>query len=196
MYFKAAGRISAPSADGRSHGEFAAMNYLGVPPGETQLLPNFTQLADFREASTFYSEYKMLAVKLTLFAINVGTEAMKGSTAIPQATGWLRGNTALYAISDRERNQTLPTDIQDVITKGSCQIIPSRAERWRRTLYRPKNYVEWGCCDNHVPAANRTPDPWFGQLVLLGNDATPGKPLWYWQLSTKVIFRGRTLTSL
>lgn len=195
FYFVQSGSIES-TVDGRYTETWSPMRYEGIPPAQNIATPNFSQLGDFINVSRIYSEYKMLVMKVQLFAANIGTEGVKGIAGAPQALGFNRGDCILFPVVSRERNQGISSDIQDLITRAGAKMIPSRASKWSRTLYRPKGFPAWGCCDINTPPASRTEDEWHGQLILQGQNASPGsaanpKTLFYWVVRTKVVFRGR-----
>lgn len=173
-----------------------------------KFVPNLLDTKDFNPFSTFWSQYKVLAIKVTMFAANVGTEPIKGGSgtqAVGQVYGFNRGNTVMYTMNQYNLGQILPDNIQDVISRGSARMIPSRTERWTTMLYRPKGYPRWGCCDTRVVGwQNREYDSWHGMILQVGENATgsnttPGgvkKKLWYWVLRFKIKFRGRKYSNI
>lgn len=202
-YFTSTGIIYADQS-GNSSEQFACMRLTAG-----QFYPNFVDLGDWENYSTFWSQYKFLSIQIKIYSANVGTEGMKGTNGpqgIAQPFGWLRGNSALYTVSQFSRDQIIPTSINEVIGRGSCQMIPSRSEKWTRTIYRPRGYPAYGVCDIAVgqgttnPWALRTPDLWTGRIFFLGNNATGAnppnaqRPLWYYVMRVKCHFKGRRLS--
>lgn len=191
MWFASSGTV-VRGQDGRSGGKWSPMAILTGPQFPGLHVPNYQQLGDFHAASTFHSHYKILAFQIRLFAANVGTE---GGPNVNLAL-YNRGNTIVYTVANAMQNQAYQNDIQDVITKGSAVMIPSRQEKYKRVMYRPKGFPGWGSCDTAVPIGDRKGDQWTGQIILLGQNATPLDPadMWFYTMKTKVIFRGRRLS--
>lgn len=180
FYFKEAGRLAGTPAGTLS----SAWTTLLLTT--TPFTPNIP--GDFDKISIGYQEYKCLAIKLTLFAANIGT-----GSAIPQATPnqvMSRGMTCIYKDQDYRQGQPIPTQITDVINLGSAKVIPSRCEKWTTILYRPKGHPEWGNCDQNTPAASKQPDSWSGAIQMLSNGVS-NELLWYYTATYKVVFRGR-----
>ena len=101
----------------------------------------------------------------------------------------------MFLDQDIRPNEPLQTNIVDVMNLGSCKMIPSRTDKHTKMLYRPKGYPEWGSCDRNVPISDREPDKWYGGIYLLGNFARPAiRPLWFYTVTYKMIFRGRSFT--
>lgn len=194
FYFKTSGQIFSDN-NGTVNTSWRTQ-FGPVQPGNPNRLPDISDSYTFAEC---YTEYKILAIKVKLFASAVGGEtgSLPSGPQQPLQGGFTRGNTVLYFDQDIREGEPLPTNIQDVMTLGSAKMIPSRSERWSVTLYRKKDVPEWGCCDRNVPVANRNPDPWYGGIFILGNNARPLNPaprLWYFTVTYKIIFRGRTYT--
>ena len=157
-------------------------------PGEPRGLPH---VGDIVTVSKLYMQYKILAIKLRLFAANVGVESSQGEP-LPSS----RGNTVIYIDQDIRPNEQAANDIIDVINLGSAKMIPSRIEKWSTTIYRPKGKPEWGTCDVNVPATDRVADPWYGSIQVLTNNASnQTRPLWFFTATYKVIFRGRNMVA-
>lgn len=181
FYFKGTGVI-APDTAGIT--QFAWRTIRG---GQPAVPPDFPTVAEL------YTEYKLLAIRVKLFAANIGLEPAQTS---PTATFMARGNTVLYVDQDINANEPLPSILTDVMNYGSTKMIPSRADKHTRVLYRAKGHPEWGCCDRNVPIADREPDSWNGGLFLLGTGASPtANALWYYTVSYKVVFRGRNYST-
>lgn len=183
MYFKAAGTIASfpTPATGLAQFGWRTNDQSGAVP--TPLIPD-----DFTTAAELYQEYKILAIRVRIFAANVGAELI---TTGPPVTELNRGNTVIYKDNDIKPSEPLPDNIVDVINYGSAKLIPSRVSRWTTNLFRPKGFPKWGCCDPNVPAAERTADAWNGGIFLLTTQCTPGQTLWFHQVTYKVAFRGR-----
>lgn len=147
--------------------------------------------ADFDRISRAYNEYKVLCMKLELYPSNVGTESdQPGISSNP----FNRGNCCTYIDNAVDRDTISYNAIDAVMNRGSCFLISSRRKH-TRVMWRPKGNPEWGCCDQNVNIVNRIPDSWWGKINLLTNDATPNmSPIWFWKLTAKVIFRGRSFT--
>ena len=197
FYFKTAGTINSLPNGVTTFG----WNTQSPPinPGDPNRMPNVSDAYTFAEC---YNEYKVLAIKVRLFAANVGTETgtLPGNPAqgaIPIAAGYNRGNTVMYLDQEIRPNEQVPTNIVDVMTLGSAKMIPSRIHKYTKVLYRKKGLPEWGCCDRNVPVSDRAPDPWHAGIFLLGNNARLGTgiaPLWFYTVTYKIIFRGRSFT--
>lgn len=183
MYFKAAGTIASfpTPATGLAQFGFKTNNQTTTPP-----TPNVPE--DFDVASQLYQEYKILAIRVKLFAANIGAELLATGSPVSELN---RGNTVVYKDNDIKPSEVQPTTIVDVINYGSARLIPSRTSRYTSVLYRPKGFPKWGCCDPNVPAAERNADAWNGGIFMLTTQCTPGQTLWYFQVSYKVAFRGR-----
>lgn len=186
FYFKTAGSVnSAPNGNTR----ISWTTQYDLATSAT-----FPDVADSIRVSAAYTEYKVLAVKLRLFAANVGTEPGQQVNAAPDVEGFNRGNSCIFIDQDTVYNEQYPTDIIDVMTRGSARMIPSRAQKWTLTMYRKKGLPGWGTCDQNIAPADRTVDPWGGAIVLIGNNARTGqgiRPLWFFTVTYKIIFRGR-----
>lgn len=187
FYFKKTGVI-LPNAAGVTQFDWRTIDSTGVHP--IPAIPS-----DFRNVSALYTEYKCLAIRVKLFAANVGTESAKIGTT-PALSFFARGNTVLYCDQDIKDNEPLPSVLTDVMNYGSTRMIASRADKHTRVIYRAKNHPNWGTCDLNIPIADRPPDSWNGGLFLLGTGASPtGQSLWYYTASYKVVFRGRNYTT-
>lgn len=156
-------------------------------------------VADSVNAAEMYTEYKVVAVKVTVFAANIGSEP--GQAPIPPITGFSagynRGATVMYIDQEVRPNEPLPLDLTEVLNYGSTRMIPSRADKHTRIIFRKKGVPEWGCCDRNVPIADRQPDRWDGAIFLLGNFARLNlgiRPLWFYTVAYKITFRGRSFT--
>lgn len=192
FYFKTAGTLNSTNLTGVTFGRWATQ-FNPVIPTNPNRLP---VVSDSTTIAECYTEYKVLAVKVRLFAANVGTEFGQIQPG-PDFPGYNRGNTVVYIDQEIRENEPQYANIVDVINLGSAKMIPSRASKFTMTMYRKKGVPEWGCCDRTVPAADRSPDPWYGAIFLLGNNArlTPSvNPLWYYTVTYKIIFRGRAYT--
>lgn len=187
FYFKASGSLNSNAV--RVTQAFWSTQFSPSNVGEPFQMPN---VADSRIIAQAYTEYKVLAIKVKMFAANIGTEVGQINTAGPADPGFNRGNTVMYIDQDVKVGEARPTDILAVMNRGSCKMIPTRCDQYTKMLYRPKGHPDWGTCDRNVPAAERTPDSWFGQIAILGNNARMTvRPLWFYTVSYKIIFRGR-----
>ncbi len=165
--------------------------YVPVAPGLPVSIP---EIADSVKVSTIYTEYKVLAVKLRLFAANIGTEPGQIEIGAPDREGFDRGDACIWLDQAALRSETYNPNIVNVINKGSARMIPTRAFKYTKTMYRKQGVPGWGMCDPNVPTADRVPDPWLGSIVLIGNNARTGvgvRPLWFYTITYKIIFRGR-----
>lgn len=192
FYFKTAGTINSIA------GGITQRGWTTQDPGATPADPfQFPSVGDSLTVAKCYTEYKVLAIRVRVFAANVGAEG--GQLPAPGGTpnfiaGFNRGNTVMYLDQDIQDGELPPINIINAMTFGSCRMIPSRCDQYTKILYRPKGQPLWGCCDNNVPVPNRIPDPWRAGVFLLGNNArpTPGvSPLWFYTATYKIIFRGR-----
>lgn len=191
FYFKNSGTINSNNA-GQS--EFFWQTLVPDPavPG-TLVFPN---VADYLAISSAYQEYRCLAIKITLFAANVGTEVGQITAGI-DTPGYNRGNTVVYCDQDVKPSTTIPEEITDLINIGSAKMIPSRVSKFSYTIYRAKGHPEWGTCNLNLNPDDRTPDSWWGAIFLRGQYARIGvgvRPLWFWRAAYKVEFRGRNQT--
>lgn len=190
FWFKASGSLNS-DVDGNTTSLWTT-RALPVNPGDPFRMPN---VADSYTVAECYTEFKVLAIKVVLFAANVGNETgmINPGANVP---GYNRGNTVVYLDQDIRLNEPTQTDILDVINFGSSRMIPSRVDKWTTTIYRKKGEPGWGCCDRNVPVTDREPDPWFGSINLLGNNARPAvRPLWFYTVCYKIIFRGRNFAT-
>lgn len=175
FYFKDSGKISGDNA----YNAQASWTTLVWQPNQPHPFPNVP--GDFNVISRGYLEYKILAIKINLFAANVGSE---------ETLSVARGLTILWKDQDLIEGQTIPSAPLDIINLGSAKVIPSRSSKWSTTIFRSKGNPEWGNCDLDSPTVNKQADSWSGAIHL---DATgvSNTILWYWTSSYKVIFRGR-----
>lgn len=188
FYFKGAGKIAGnPQANIQE--DFLTVFWQTQPTA--MVVPNIP--GDFDQVSDAYQEYKVLAIRLTLYAANVGT----GSAVIQAAPNQVlqRGITCIY--KDQEvidpTLQPPPSSVTDVINYGSAKVIPSRVDKWTTTIYRPKGNPEWGNCDRNTPPAQRFADSWRGGIYMLANGCS-NQLLWFYTTEYKVVFRGRNYT--
>lgn len=137
------------------------------------------------ELFTLYDQYKILAMRLRWFPANVGTEP--GTNTIGPAV-FLRGDQVVWSDQRIDSSIQIPIFIADVISNASARMINPRRP-YTRVIYRPKGYPEWGSCVNDTT----NPDPWNAAIYQMINSATPiaNRPLWYYVLTYKVVFRGR-----
>lgn len=191
FYFKEAGVIQS-DALGNVIRQWNTLSKPAPPfPNNPLRLP---QVADIENVAQLYNEYKILAVKVRVFASDIGTEPGPQGGA-PGFSGFNRGSTVMYLDQKATRNEVIPPLITDVMTYGSAKMIPSRCSKYTRVMYRPKGYPKWGTCDRNVPVSEREADPWFASVNLLANYATPNQePIWFYTVTYKICFRGRTYT--
>lgn len=192
FYFKYNGTLQSDS-NGLVQGAWSTTQEVVISPTEIYYrMPNVSDNTIIEQA---YTEYKVLAIRVRFFPANVGTESLGGEpvTSLPFIP-LFRGNTVVYTDNKVTANTVAPEQIADVINAGSARMINSRRP-FTRVIYRPKGYLSWGNCDNNLPAQTRPADPWWGSILLLGNQATPTSPqLWFWTATYKVVYRGRTFT--
>lgn len=190
FYFKGSGTINSDPV-----GNVLQQWNTQYPPintGDPQRMPN---VADSYTIAECYNSYKILAVKVRLFASNLGTEPGQSDAPNPPIPGFNRGSTVIYLDQDIRPNTQVPIQITEVINYGSARMIPSRADRWTVTMYRKRGVPEWGTCDRNVSFQDRVPDPWNASVNFLGNFAsTTQRPLWFYVVTYKIIFRGRSYT--
>ncbi len=175
FYFKDSGRIYGDN----NFNSNASWTTLLWQTGQPHPFPNVP--GDFNVISRGYLEYKILAIKLNLYAANVGSEEFNSTN---------RGMTILWKDQDLIEGQTIPSAPLDIINLGSARVIPSRASKWSTTIYRSRGNPTWGNCDLDSPTVNKTADSWSGAIHLDGTGVS-STLLWYWTTSYKVIFRGR-----
>ena len=193
FYFRSAGSINSDNITGITQQSWNNMGQPIAPGG----FPQFPDIADSTDVANLYTEYKVLAIRVRVFAANVGSEVgslPSGAPPLPVVAGFNRGDTVMFLDQDIKPGEQFPTAILDVMTYGSTRMIPSRISKYTRVIYRPKGHPEWGCCDRNVPLPNRTPDSWYGGIKLLGNNARPipgVSPLWFFTVTYKILFRGR-----
>lgn len=188
FYFKTNGTLVADGG-GRINAAWLTQRRVDPPTGAPYLAP--PNVADFARISACYNEYKILAVRVRLYPANVGTESeLPGISANP----FNRGNAIMYTDQTIERGQQIPTEILTVMNYGSAKMFLPRHGH-TRVMYRPKGYPQWGSVDNDTPPNLRKVDPWSGGLFLLLQGATPnGPPIFFYQNTYKIIFRGRSIS--
>jgi len=190
FYFSASGRLQN-TVDGRTQGYWRTIVAGANPGGVMPLVGDNTTVAEL------YRCYKILAIKVVVFAANIGTEGAQ--RAGPDML--IRGNTCIMSIPDTVTTYNGPTGIIEAINMSGCRMIPSRVDRYSWTMYRPKGFNAWGVCDRNIPPAIREADPWNGFIKLLGNfsgnvpnppgGAAPVTTLWYYKVTYKVIYKNR-----
>lgn len=188
FYFKGAGSVNA-DVIGNTLRPWVTQLIPGAPGQPVRII----EVADSVKVSTCYTEYKVLSLKLRLFAANIGTEP--GMEVLgPDIPGFNRGDAVIYIDQDVNRSEVYPPNILQVINKGSARMIAPRAQKHTVTMYRKKGVPGWGCCDPNIALLDRAPDPWLAAIVLTGNNARVGipvRPLWYFTITYKILFRGR-----
>lgn len=188
FYFKSSGTINS-----LNNGTYAYIWQTQVPnPISPVVVPNaFPNVADYLAVSSAYCEYRVEAIKVTIFASNVGTEV--GEITLGQnIPGFNRGATIMFCDQKITNGTSYSDEIIDLINKSSAKMIPSRASKYSYTLFRAKGYPEWGNCNLNTPEGVREPDPWWGGIICKGQYAREAvRPLWFWQTTYKVSFRGR-----
>lgn len=190
FYFKASGTINSNNVGVVSQQWLTQFPPLNV--GNPNRMPNVADSYTFAEC---YNEYQILAVKVKIFAANIGTEPGMADAPLPAVPGFNRGATVMYLDQEVRENEPLQQNIVNVMNLGSAKMIPSRSDQHTKLLYRKKGIPDWGTCDRNVPIADRVPDPWFAGIYLLGNYARVAvRPLWFYTVTYKVIFRGRSFT--
>jgi len=182
FYFKSAGQI-ASNPDGVIQFSWTTTTAGGGVGG---LIPSIP--FDFERVSQAYTEYKVLAIKVRLFAANVGAELLATGNPVTELA---RGNTCLFKDQNLITSEPFPDSITEVINYGSAKLIPSRTSKWTTTMYRPKGLPEWGQIDDNIPDADKKTDPWNGGIFMLSTNCTGGRVLWFYQATYKVVFRGR-----
>lgn len=196
FYFKNSGTINSDALGFTKQGW--QTQALGGVPANPNRMP---QIADSYTVAELYSEYRIEAIKVTIFAANVGTEVgeIRNIGSGPPYEGFDRGNTVMFLDQEIRPNETVPEDILDAINLGSCKMVPSRISQYSRVLYRKKGINQWGCCDRNVDPLDRIPDPWYASINLLGQYARLGlgvRPLWFWTATYKITFRGRNFVTV
>lgn len=175
FYFKDQGQL-AGNPDFNLQSAWSTLLY---QPGQPQPVPNIP--GDFNVISRGYQQYKILAIKLVLYAANVGSEDFNSTN---------RGITCIYKDQQYVRGQPAPNQVLEVINLGSAKVIPSRVSKWTTVIYRPKGNPEWGNCDIDSPNPQKVPDSWSAAIQLVANGVS-NDLLWYWTANYKVVFRGR-----
>ena len=185
FYFKGNGTLQA-GVGGLGNALWSTRTRVTPPGGAPFLTPGVP--ADFLRVSRAYNEYKILAIKVRLFPANVGTESdLPGVSANP----FQRGNCITYYEQSLSTGQQINTLIPEVMNLGSAKMFVPR-NRHNRTIYRPKGYPAWGQCDGDIAQPSWRLDPWWGGIFWMLNGGTPnGPPVHYYQVTYKVIFRGR-----
>lgn len=187
FYFKASGTLNSNAS--RVTQAFWPTQFSPTVPTNPFTMPN---VADSFIVAQAYTEYKVLSIKVRVFASNIGTEVGQLNSGVPPDPGFNRGDTVMYIDQDIKPTENRPTDILAVMNRGSCKMIPTRVSRYTKVMFRPKGYPKWGTCDRNVPVAERQPDQWFGAISLLGNNARIAvRPLWFFTVTYKIVFRGR-----
>lgn len=175
FYFKSAGRIGGDPSF-QANNTWSTLLWL---PGQPQAFPNIP--GDYNVISRGYLQYKILAIKVVMYAANIGSEPNDNID---------RGITCVWKDQQVVRGQPVPSQVLDVINLGSAKILPSRVSRWTTIIYRPRGAPEWGNCDIDTPTNQRVADSWSGAIHMVGNSVS-NTLLWYWTANYKVIFRGR-----
>lgn len=195
FYFKSNGFLGS-NGDGNINQRFETQRQQANP--QAYNLPNIG--ADFETMCRGYCSYRVKSFKLELFPWGVGTESeLTGISPNP----FVRGNACTYINSDimagnfPTQNPPFYNDIALVINKGSAIMIRPR-QRHTRIVNRPKTGFDvWGCCDLNVPIQDRIPDSWWSAIVVLVNGATANQArVWFWKVTMKVEFRGRSYVPL
>jgi len=190
-YFKGNGVIAADNAGNGVAGWTTRTRIVPPPPATPYFMPGIP--ADFYRVSRGFAQYKVLAIKLVLHPANVGTESdMPGINTSP----WQRGNCITWIEQQLYTGQQIASNISDVMNLGSAKMFIPR-QKHSRTVYRPKGLPAWGTCDADVPDNQWVLDPWWGGIFWMINRSTPNTlgqnalPLFYYQTTLKVVFRGR-----
>lgn len=192
IYFKRSGTINSNAAGVTS---FVWRTYAGDDTATNPI--RMPEIADSPVAAMMYTEYKVLAIRVRLYAANVGTETGQlAGGGTPNVPGFNRGNAITYLDQDIQKDEPVYSDITQVMNTGSARMIPPRVSSFSRVIYRKKGEPSWGCCDRNVDVDDRTPDPWQAGILLLGDNATTAinagiRPLWFYTCTYKIIFRGR-----
>lgn len=190
MYFKTAGTVNNDGT--RYEGIWTNARWTGNPGVQR---PFF--VGDLETNMLSWQEYKCLCIKVTFYSANISSDSAGAVTS-----KIFRGNCVTYKINALQEQMIFPSNLLDVITKGSCKMVNPRVEKFTVMLYRPKANYDWGNCDTLiVPPNARKPDPWAGAIIMLGNDyaigqgTTPNQRVWYYVMTQKYIFRGRKLNT-
>lgn len=146
--------------------------------------------AGFLDTCRLYDEFKVLAMAVRWFPANVGIES---DNILFGNLGLLRGDAIIWL---DQRSPAIPppiASISDKINFASCRMINPRRPQ-KRTIYRATGHPRWGGASN----PGQLPDTWNGTVNLFGQNTTllvppaTAVPLWYYTISYKVIFRGRS----
>lgn len=170
FYFKQNGQIATPGAQDSFYQQFRTQNML-VPPLPTNILDLFS----------LYDQYKILAMKVRLYPANVGTEPGQ----VLASAVWNRGDQIVWS-DQRVDTAIVPIFVSEVINNASAKMINPRRP-YARTIFRAKGHPQWGSCVNY----QNDPDDWDASIEILGNNATPGRTLWFYTIQWKVVVRGR-----
>jgi len=179
FYFKLNGQASSAPNTNDNYFGFRTRGFIA----NDTVIPPIPSIIPQRDAIfSLYDEYKVLGISLRLFPSNVGTEP--GQTFEQGILN--RGDQVIW--SDQRFNGAgqVPTDIAVVLNHASARMLDPR-RKYKRTLFRPKGYPDWGSCERPL----EIPDRWDAAIQLLVNNVTPDRPLWWYTLQYKVIFRGR-----
>lgn len=176
FWFKLNGQSSTPPVLDYNYFAFRTRGFTTEPGGGVSTVPQ-------RDAIfSLYDQFKVLAISVKWFPVNVGTEP--GQVL---AQGILnRGDQVIWSDQRFDDTAVLPIQISEVLNHGSARMIQPRRFQ-SRTMYRPKGHPEWGSCEN----PQTIQDPWNGAIQMLVNNATPNRPIWYYTLTYKVLVRGR-----
>lgn len=150
--------------------------------------------AGFEDLAKLYDQYKILALKVCLFAANIGSESADPNPPTVAPSFWARGNTIVYSDQRTADPVVPPASISDVINYASARMISSRSAHYSRNLFRPKGQPLWASLDSTLGAPDT--DNWKGSIQLKNEGASylppaGNRPLYYWTLCYKVIVRGR-----
>lgn len=180
FYFKQNGTV-LPSAPG-SYNIWQIRDIIVNPP------------TGFEELAKLYDQYKILAMKLVLFACNIGSESADPNPPTVAPSFWARGNTVVWV---DQRTPTTPpyvNSISDIINFASAKMIPARKSQYTRTIYRPRGQPLWAHLDSTAGAPEE--DGWKGSIQLKNEGASflppaGNRPLYYYTVCYKVHVRGR-----
>lgn len=176
FYFKLNGQLSSQPAIDNNYFAFRTRGFTTLPGGGASTVPQ-------RDAIfTLYDQFKVLAIKVRWFPVNVGTEP---GQVLAQGI-FNRGDQIIWSDQRFDETAVAPIQISEVLNHGSARMIQPRRYQ-SRTMYRPRGHPEWGSCED----PQNIQDSWNGAIQMLVNNVTPDRPIWYYTVTYKVAFRGR-----
>jgi len=180
FYFKTNGTILA-TAHPIQQTDFLTSQWITSPT----LVPGISA------AMSLWDEYKIMSMRVKWFPANVGIE----SYGIPPNLPFARGDAIVWSDQLTDTPIVPVSQITDKMGFGSCRMINARRP-YSRILFRPKGSPLWNDTGNagSTPPVPPTPDNWTGSIsmAIQGANSTTLRPLWFYTITWKIVFRGRS----